>query len=128
MSQPIWLRHDVVLSIHRRQLAEHGGTDGIRDEGLLVSALQKPRDLFSYGSPAPDHYDLVAAYGFGLARNHPFADGNKRVALVTMRLFLKLNGVTLGASPEAKYLIIMRLAAGEMSQDELADWLRSHCP
>ena len=127
MSEPVWLRQDVVLAIHRRQLAEHGGADGIRDDGLLLSALQKPRDLFTYGTPRPDLCDLAAAYGYGLARNHPFVDGNKRVALVAMRLFLKLNGVPFESSAEDKYVMIMRLADGKVSQEDLAQWLRSHC-
>ena len=127
MSEPVWLRHEVVLAIHRRQLAEHGGAEGIRDQGLFLSAMQKPLDLYFYGSPPPDLFALAAAYGFGLARNHPFIDCNKRVALIAMRLFLRLNGVSLGASAEEKYRIIMRLAANEVGQDELAEWLRRHC-
>jgi len=127
MSEPVWLRHEVVLAIHHRQLAEHGGADGIRDDGLLLSALQKPRDLYAYGSPQPDLCELAAAYGFGLARNHPFVDGNKRVALITMQLFLKLNGMSFEALAEDKYVIIMHLADGKVSQDDLAQWLRSHC-
>ena len=127
MRQPIWLRDDIIRAVNRRQIAEHGGIDAIRDEGALLSALQKPRDLFAYASPTPDLCDLAAAYGFGLARNHPFADGNKRTCLVAMRLFLKLNGIAFEASGASKYKMIMQLAAGDVSQDELADWLRSHC-
>ena len=127
MREPIWLRDDIVRAVNRRQIAEHGGIDGIRDEGALLSALQKPRDLFAYRSPTPDLCDLAAAYGFGLARNHPFADGNKRTCLVAMRLFLKLNGIAFEASGARKYKMILQLAAGDISQDELADWLRSHC-
>ena len=125
MKEPIWLRADVLIAAHRRQLAEHGGLDGVRDEGAFLSALNKPRNLFAYGQPAPDFYTLAAAYGFGLARNHPFADGNKRTALIAMRLFLKLNGAVFSASAEEKYRIIVALAAGDLLESEVADWLRN---
>lgn len=125
MKEPIWLRADVLIAAHRRQLAEHGGLDGMRDEGAFLSALNKPRNLFAYGQPAPDLYALAAAYGFGLARNHPFADGNKRTALIAMRLFLKLNGAEFSASAEEKYRMIVALAAGDLLENEVADWLRN---
>jgi death on curing protein len=125
MNEPIWLRSDVLIAAHRRQLAEHGGLDGMRDEGAFLSALDKPRNLFAYGQPEPDLYALAAAYGFGLARNHPFSDGNKRTALIAIRLFLKLNGAPLNASAEDKYRMILSLAAGELLESELAEWLRS---
>jgi death on curing protein len=125
MNEPIWLRSDVLIAAHRRQLAEHGGLDGMRDEGAFLSALDKPRNLFAYGQPEPDLYALAAAYGFGLARNHPFSDGNKRTALIAIRLFLKLNGAPFNASAEDKYRMILSLAAGELLESELAEWLRS---
>lgn len=125
MNEPIWLRADVLIAAHRRQLAEHGGLDGMRDEGAFLSALDKPRNLFAYGQPQPDLYALAAAYGFGLARNHPFADGNKRTALIAMRLFLKVNGAEFSASSEEKYRMIVALAAGDLLESEVADWLRN---
>jgi death-on-curing protein len=125
MKEPIWLRADVLIAAHRRQLAEHGGLDGMRDEGAFLSALDKPRNLFAYGQPEPDLYALAAAYGFGLARNHPFADGNKRTALIAMRLFLKVNGAEFSASSEEKYRMIVALAAGDLLESEVADWLRN---
>ena len=125
MNEPIWLRTDVLIAAHRRQLAEHGGLDGMRDEGAFLSALDKPRNLFAYGQPEPDLYALAAAYGFGLARNHPFADGNKRTALIAMRLFLKVNGAEFSASSEEKYRMIVALAAGDLLESEVADWLRN---
>lgn len=121
-----WVRPDVVEAIHNRQLAEHGGRPGIRDRGALASALQRPKDRLAYADPAPDLAELAAAYGFGIARNHPFVDGNKRTALVVMRLFLRLNGADLVASPEEKYAAMMALAAGGMDEVGLADWLRQH--
>jgi death on curing protein len=123
---PVWVRADVVEAIHQRQLSEHGGAEGVRDAGALASALDRPRNRLAYGNPPPDLADLAAAYGFGIARNHPFADGNKRTALVVMRLFLKLNGVELVATAEEKYEAIMLLAAGKMDEVGLADWVRRH--
>ncbi len=119
-----WLSHDVVVAIHRRQLAEHGGGDGVRDEGLLASALKKPQNLHHYGDPEPDIAALAASYAYGLCRNHPFVDGNKRTALVICRVFLKINGYDLTASGTDKYKIFMALAAGELSEDALAEWIR----
>jgi len=123
---PVWVRSDVVTAIHQRQLAEHGGAMGVRDEGLLSSALDRPRNLLAYGDPAPDLARLAAAYGFGIARDHPFVDGNKRTALVVMLLFLKLNGVEVVASAKDSCEAIMSLAAGKLDEEALADWLRNH--
>jgi len=123
---PIWVRADVVAAIHQRQLSEHGGAEGVRDAGALASALDRPRNRLAYGNPPPDLSELAVAYGFGIARNHPFADGNKRTALIVMRLFLKLNGAELAATAEEKYDVIMSLAAGEMDEAGLADWVRNH--
>jgi death on curing protein len=129
MTEPVnvvWVREDVVLALHLRQLAEHGGGEGIRDEGLLRSALARPQNLLAYGDPPPDLASLAAAYAHGIARNHPFVDGNKRTALVVARLFLLLNGVNLVATQEEKYLTFLKLAAGELSEEELTNWVRAH--
>ena len=123
MSEPIWIKDDVVLAIHRRQLSEHGGGDGVRDSGLLDSALNKPKNLYHYNNPEPDLAALAASYAYGIARNHPFIDGNKRTAFVVCRLFLKLNGASLTASQEEKYNIFLKLAAGDLSEQELANWI-----
>lgn len=122
----VWLRADVVLAIHRRQLAEHGGAEGLRDAGLLAAALDRPRNLASYGDPEPDLPALAAAYAFGLARNHPFIDGNKRTAFVVCRAFLILNGCDLAATREDKYATFLALANGELTDEQLADWIRGH--
>lgn len=122
----IWVREDVVLAVHLRQLAEHGGGEGLRDEGLLKSALARPQNLLAYGAPPPDLADMAAAYAHGIARNHPFVDGNKRTALIVARLFLLLNGTDLVATQEEKYSTFLSLAAGELSEAELANWVRTH--
>ncbi len=109
---------------HGEQLAEHGGPIGVRDPGALDSAMARPRNLALYGEP--DLAALAAAYGFGIARNHPFVDGNKRTAAVVMETFLMLNGAALEASDAELVVAIQALAAGELSEDELADWLRQH--
>ncbi len=124
--RPIWVRADVVEAIHHRQLAEHGGAEGVRDAGALASALDRPRNRLTYGNPPPDLAELAAAYGFGIARNHPFVDGNKRTALIVMRLFLKLNGAELVATAGEKYDVAMSLAAGDLTEDALAKWVRAH--
>jgi len=125
MDRPLWLRSDVVLSIHRRQLAEHGGDEGIRDEILLLSVPARPESLMVYADTAPDLSRLAASYAFGLARNHPFLDGNKRTAYVACRTFLRLNGHDLEASPEEKYLTFLSLAEGKLTEEELGDWIRA---
>lgn len=124
MKEPVWLRNDVLLAAHRRHLAEHGGLEGIRDAGVFLSAMDRPRNLFLYGGQDTDVCALAASYGYGLARNYPFADGNKRTALIAMRLFLRLNGADLVTSSENKYRTIMRLASGDMMEGDLAEWLR----
>lgn len=118
-----WLRTDAVLAMHRRQIAEHGGGDGVRDMGLLESALSRPKNIEAY-EPEADIARLAAAYAFGIAKNHPFVDGNKRTALVACRTFLILNGYQLNAEPADKYLTFLSLAEGTLSEDELAAWLR----
>ena len=126
MPEPIWVREEVVQAIHGRQLAEHGGEPGIRDAGLLSSALARPRNLVAYADQEPDLAALAAAYAFGVANNHPFLDGNKRTAYVVCRTFLKLNDCDLEASPEEKYLTFMKLAKGELAEEALVRWIRAH--
>ena len=118
-----WLRTDAVLAMHRRQIAEHGGGDGVRDMGLLESVLSRPKNIESY-EPEADIARLAAAYAFGIAKNHPFVDGNKRTALVACRTFLILNGYQLNAEPTDKYLTFLSLAEGTLSEEELGAWLR----
>ena len=118
-----WVALSAVLAIHEEQLAEHGGLDGIRDRGLLESALHRPRDLQSYEQP--DLADLAAAYAFRIARNHPFLDGNKRTSAVVTRLFLRLNGHDLDATQAQRLAIWLALGAGETTEQALADWMRS---
>ncbi|WP_345719614.1 type II toxin-antitoxin system death-on-curing family toxin [Qipengyuania qiaonensis] len=120
----VWLPTEVALAAHVEQLAEHGGPAGVRDAGALDSAMMRPRNLALYGDP--DMAALAAAYGFGIARNHPFVDGNKRTAAVVMETFLVLNGCTLAASDAELVVAVQALAAGELAEDELADWLRQH--
>ena len=121
--EPVWVREDVVRSIHSRQLSEHGGTAGVRDEGLLASALARPRNLLAYSDEVPNLGVLAAAYAAGLTRNHPFVDGNKRTAFVVSRLFLRLNGQDISASKEDKVRTFLELAAGELSEEALVDWI-----
>ena len=122
----IWIERPLALAIHERQLAEHGGGIGVRDEGLLDSALARPQQSHAYGDPPPDLADLAASLAFGLARNHPFIDGNKRTAHVCYRVFLALNGADLVASDEDKYVRMIGLAEGSLSEAEFATWLREH--
>ena len=126
MDKPTWIRKDVVLAIHRRQLAEHGGTEGLRDEGLLDSALARPINLLAYSEDRPDLAELAAAYAHGIVKNHPFVDGNKRVGYVVCRTFLIFNGVDIGATQEEKYSTFLKLAEGTIDQRELTGWLREH--
>src|SRR5690606_12739141 len=112
------------LAIHERQLAEHGGGSGIRDEGMLESALARPQQLHAYGDPPPDVADLAASLAFGLARNHPFVDGNKRTAAVACETFLLLNGSTLEADDLELYPAYLARAEGTLSEADFAAWLR----
>ncbi|HKY41528.1 MAG TPA: type II toxin-antitoxin system death-on-curing family toxin [Pyrinomonadaceae bacterium] len=120
----VWLLEETLTAIHHRQIAEHGGSEGLRDEGLLLSALARPQNLLAYAEPTFDLASLAAAYAYGIARNHPFVDGNKRTALVAARTFLILNGVDLDATQDDKVLTFLNLADGAVSQEELADWIR----
>ena len=121
MSEPVWLRLEAILAAHDDQLAEHGGGSGIRHQGLLESALARPLNLHAYGEPSLPR--LAAAYAFGIAKNHPFVDGNKRTALVAAELFLGLNGHDLTASDAQCVEEFLALAAGEVSEEELAAWV-----
>jgi death-on-curing protein len=123
-SEPIWVSHELAIAIHNRQLAEHGGQAGIRDEGLLLSALARPQQLWCYGNPPPDLCSLAASYAFGIAKNHPFLDGNKRTAFVVYRLFLKWNGVQMHAEKADRYMHMLALAAGDHDEESFANWLR----
>jgi death-on-curing protein len=125
MDEPIWIDKPEVLVAHSRQLAEHGGSDGLRDETLLDSALSKPRNVFAYGSSVTLP-QLAASYAFGLARNHAFMDGKKRTALVVSEGFLRLNGLKIVSTPEEKYFTFLHLADGSLSEDELTTWLTNH--
>jgi death-on-curing protein len=123
MSEPVWVAKPVVLALHEAQLSEHGGLSGLRDEGLLESALAKPRNLHAFGEP--DLAALAASYAFGLAKNHPFADGNKRASYIVTRTFLLLNGADFDAGKEERVTTWLALAAGTLSEDALATWLRA---
>lgn len=119
-----WIAKATILRVHAAQLAEHGGISGIRDEGLLESALARPELKVQYGET--DLSLLAAAYAYGIARNHPFLDGNKRTAYVAMELFLMKNGMVLVSSDEDSVVTFLKLAAGEMSEDQLAAWIKQN--
>ena len=125
MDEPVWLIPEVLLALHRAHLAEHGGAEGLRDAGLFESALARPQNRWSYASDVSP-FQLAAAYGYGLAKNHAFVDGNKRTALVSMLLFLELNGYKLAASQEQRYEAVLREASGDMEEGQLAEWLSAH--
>lgn len=125
MREPVWIEKREVLLAHSRQLAEHGGSDGIRDEGLLDSALAKPKNVFAYADDV-SLARLAASYAFGIARNHPFVDGNKRTALVASEGFLRFNGYRVEAAAEDKYLAFLSLADGSLSEAALAEWFEKH--
>jgi death-on-curing protein len=126
VDEPVWIREDVVRLIHLRQLAEHGGEQGVRDDGLLSSALARPKNIWAYEGEQCDLARLAAAYAHRIAMNHPFLDGNKRVVYVVSRTFLRLNGCDIEASAAERYVAFYRLAAGRISEAELAAWLREH--
>ena len=119
-----WLNHDIMLAVHDEQLDEHGGLSGIRDVGLFESAMERPKNLAAYESP--DAADLAASYGCGLAKNHPFSDGNKRTAYVAMELFLLLNGFVLTTSDADSVLTMLGVASGDISEVQFAKWIRSN--
>ena len=119
-----WINRHALLLLHGESLVLHGGAPGIRDEGLLESALMRPENLVAYGKP--DVFDCAAAYAFGLAKNHPFIDGNKRAAFLAGGLFLLLNGVRLTATQPDATLTMLALAAGDLTEETFAAWLRAH--
>ncbi len=122
MKEPVWVLQDTTVAVHQMLLAEHGGLPGIRDEALLDSALNRPQQHFAYGDDF-SIFELAASYSYGLAKNHPFVDGNKRVALTVAAIFLELNGYSLDA-PEAEAVVIFeKLAAGNLIESDLASWL-----
>ena len=125
MKEFIWVLDEVVLAVHDEQLATHGGLAGIRDRGAVKSALARPRNLAAYEA-CDDIARLAAAYAYGIARNHGFADGNKRTALVTADLFLMLNGYEFVSSPVENVLTILSLAEGSLSEEELTSWIRQN--
>jgi len=120
----VWIDPSVIHAVHDEQLGEHGGSAGLRDAGLLESALARPLQLAAYGEP--DAASLAAAYGFGLAKNHPFIDGNKRTAFVAVELFLALNGWSLVATDVECVMAMLGLAAGDSSEAQFADWVRAN--
>ena len=119
-----WLREDVLYAVHDAQLAEHGGLSGVRDAGLFASALARPQNVAAYGNA--DYADLAAAYGYGIARNHPFIDGNKRTAFVAVELFLAINGFELLADDAACVLTLLGVTAGELEEADFSKWIRTN--
>jgi death-on-curing protein len=126
MIEPIWVTEKLVLMVHEMLLAGHGGLSGLRDEGLLKSALAKPQQHYRY-KPESTLFELATTYSFGLAKNHPFVDGNKRIAFTVTGVFLELNGKVLNA-PEAEVVVFYEgLAAGKITEEALAKWLENNC-
>jgi death-on-curing protein len=126
MKEPLWMDAADAVIAHDLELAAHGGSAGIRDLGLLESALARPRNIWAYAEVSPALTVLAAAYAFGISSNHPFVDGNKRTALVVSFAFLDVNGSEVTASQEDAYLTILGLAAGEVTEAELALWFAEH--
>jgi death-on-curing protein len=122
---PKWLRKDTIIAVHQKTLHEQGGRPGIRDDGLLESALARPRNVYEY-IESSNLFQLAAAYGFGIASKHPFIDGNKRVAFYTSAGFLRINGIYLNATEADAAVTYLSLAAGELGEEELATWLRNN--
>ena len=122
----VWVDKALALAIHDRQLAEHGGTGGVRDETLLESALARPQQLYAYGDPAPDLADLAASLAYGVARKHPFVAGNKRTAAVACETLIMLNDAVLEADNLELYPIYLALAEGKLREKDFAAWLRQH--
>lgn len=122
MSEIKWLLEETVYAIHSRQIAEHGGGDGVRDEGLLKSALARPQNLLAYSENIPPISAFAASLAYGIVKNHPFIDGNKRTALVVSRTFLLVNGFNIEATQEEKYLTFLKLAEGSLTENELEKW------
>ena len=125
-AEPAWVTHDQVIAIHSRQLRRFGGAPGLRDDGLLRSALERPTNKWHYEQA--ELPELAAAYGFGLAKNHAFVDGNKRIAFMSMVVFLRKNGVRFAPDQAQATAMILALAAGEVSEQSLSRWLRDNWP
>jgi death on curing protein len=121
----IWLNLEVLRAVHEGQLLAHGGIAGVRDEGMFLSAMARARNLADYGEP--DFAQLAVAYGFGIAKNHPFLDGNKRTAFVSVELFLMLNGYSLRAKDADCILTMLAVAAGDINEADFASWIRHNC-
>jgi death on curing protein len=126
MSEPLWLTRQMIVAIHDEQLVIHGGASGLRDAGMLESALDRPKNRWVYEQA--ELAELAAAYAFGIARNHPFVDGNKRTALLALYTFLGLNGIDFVVAEADAASIILSLAAGEVSEESLARWIRDNWP
>ncbi|MEO0529205.1 MAG: type II toxin-antitoxin system death-on-curing family toxin [Planctomycetota bacterium] len=126
MREPIWLHRELAARVHAEQLATHGGQEGTRDPGMLDSALNRPKHTRAYGDPKPDLPALAASLGYGVARNHPLMDGNKRTAWVLCRAFLRINGEDIEATQAEIVSTVLALAAGELSEERFAEWLREH--
>ena len=126
MKEPVWIREFEALAFHDQQIALFGGSEGIRDRGLLDSALARPKNLFAYSEKILTMADLAAAYAFGISSNHPFEDGNKRTAMQVAFVFLEFNGFPVTASPADACLTFLSLAAGEITEDQLAQWFQSN--
>lgn len=124
MNEPFWLTHQMIVAIHDEQLAIHGGATGLRDEGMLESALDRPKNKWSYENA--DLAELAAAYAFGIARNHPFVDGNKRTSLLALYTFLGVNGIDFIVPEAEAAAIILSLAAGDVSEQSLVRWIRDN--
>lgn len=122
MTEPVWIRQDVVLRLHEEILMVHGGPEGVRDLGLLESALARPKNLFAYSELRPSPARLAACYAAGIVANHPFVDGNKRTAFTVSATFLRLNGLQLTAAKEDRVLTFWSLADGSLSEDQLTQW------
>jgi len=126
MSEPFWLTRQMIVAIHDEQLAIHGGASGLRDEGMLESALDRPRNRWAYEQAGLA--ELAAAYAFGIARNHPFVDGNKRTSLLALYTFLGVNGIDFVVAEADAAAMILALAAGEVSEESFARWIRDNWP
>ena len=125
MTPPVWVRRDVVIAVHEQLLAAFGGSSGLRDKGLLDSALSRPQNLLAYGRPSV--FDLAASHAFGLVKNHPFVDGNKRIGFTIAVTFLELNGHRLQATEADATVETLALAAGEKREADYAAWLKANC-
>lgn len=126
MQEPLWIDKNAIINIHSRQLAEHGGGDGVRDSNLLESAITRAKNLYYYGNPPPSIEDMAAAYAYGVAKNHPFIDGNKRTALVVCILFLNMNECDITAPLEECYIVFLKLADGSLTEEDLSTWFTNN--